>query len=205
MPTTRSAKIAPIRAYWARFSGVESGLAPMSRSTNGRPARTIWTASAGRSTPGSRPIRRIAAAIAAPVWPAVMIASALPFRTRSQPTRIDESFFSRRASAGCSCISMTWLAGTISTFDGSVAGDRRDPRRIADEEDAVLGMRPGVIEGAGHDLGGPVVAAHRVDREANRRGSPLVVIPTRRRQSSRDQVEGASSFGALISRTGRPP
>jgi hypothetical protein len=55
MPTTRSAKIAPIRAYWARFSGDESGFAPMSRSTNGRPARIIWTARAGRSTPGGPP------------------------------------------------------------------------------------------------------------------------------------------------------
>ena len=34
-PRTRSAKIAPIRAYWARFSAVESGLAPMSSRTIG--------------------------------------------------------------------------------------------------------------------------------------------------------------------------
>ena len=32
-PRTRSAKIAPIWAYWARFSAVESGLAPMSSRT----------------------------------------------------------------------------------------------------------------------------------------------------------------------------
>ena len=44
-----------------------------------RPASvTIWTASAGRSTPGSRPSRRTAAAIPAPVWPAVTTASASP-------------------------------------------------------------------------------------------------------------------------------
>ena len=34
-PRTRSAKIAPICAYWTRFSGVESGFAPMSSSTIG--------------------------------------------------------------------------------------------------------------------------------------------------------------------------
>ena len=57
-PSTRSAKIAPIRAYWARFSAVESGLAPMSSRTNGPASVIIWTASAGRSTPGRRPRRR---------------------------------------------------------------------------------------------------------------------------------------------------
>ena len=119
MPSTRSAKIAPIRAYWSRFSGDESGFAPMSSRTKGRPARAIWTASAGRSTPGRRPMRRTAAAIAAPVWPAVTIASARPLRTMSQPTVIDASRFSRRASAGCSSMSMTWLAGTTSTLPGS--------------------------------------------------------------------------------------
>lgn len=30
----------------------------------------------------------------------------------------------------------------------------------------VLGMRPGVIERAGNNLGRPVVTTHRVDREA---------------------------------------
>ena len=54
-PSTCSLKIAPIRAYWARFSGLESGLAPMSRRTSVPPSATSWTARAGRSTPGSRP------------------------------------------------------------------------------------------------------------------------------------------------------
>ena len=126
-PSTRSAKIAPIRAYWTRFSGVESGLAPMSRRTTGPLAVIIWTASAGRSTPGSRPRRRTAAAIPAPVCPAVTTASAWPFLTRSTATRIDESFFSRSASAGCSSMPTTWLAWTIEVFGGSSPAM---PRRI---------------------------------------------------------------------------
>ena len=38
----------------------------MSRKTNGPDFVIIWTANAGRSTPGNRPSRRIAAAIAGP-------------------------------------------------------------------------------------------------------------------------------------------
>ena len=117
-PSTRSEKIAPMRAYWARFSAVESGFAPMSSSTNGLSPPTIWTASAGRSTPRRRPSRRTAAAIPAPVWPAVTTASASPFRTRSVATRIEASFFSRRASAGCSCMPTTSAAWTVRTFAG---------------------------------------------------------------------------------------
>ena len=218
-PTTRSAKIAPIRAYWVRFSGDESGLAPMSRRTKGRPARTIWTARAGRSTPGSRPIRRIAAAIAAPVWPAVTIASALPFRTRSQPTRIEASFFSRRASAGCSCISMTWLAGTISTFGGQ--GRRRSRRSGRDRRRAARDPRGARWRGRARRARSPTGRGRRPSRR--RRGErrralrlPRLSVGPRGRgdapqpsvrgsPSSLARPEGASSFGALISRTGRPP
>ena len=78
-----------MRAYWARFSGVESGFAPMSSSTNGRSVPTIWTASPGRSMPGSVPRISTPAAIPAPVWPAVTIASASPFFTSSVATTIE--------------------------------------------------------------------------------------------------------------------
>src|SRR5829696_3894173 len=123
-PSTRSEKIAPICANWARFSAVESGLAPMSRSTNGLPALTIWIASAGRSTPFRRPSRRTAAAIPAPVWPAVTTASASPRRTRSVATRMVASFFSRSAIAGCSSMPTTWLAWTIRTLGGRSPASR---------------------------------------------------------------------------------
>ena len=120
-PSARSAKSAPMWAYWTRFSGDESGLAPMSSSTRGPVSVTIWIASAGRSTPGARPSRSTAAAMPAPVWPAVITASARPRLTSSQATRIEASFFSRRAIAGCSCISMTWAAASMVTLAGSLA------------------------------------------------------------------------------------
>ena len=44
---------------------------------------------------------------------------------------------------------------------------RADDRLVADQDDPVLGMGPGVIEGAGDDLGRTVIAAHRVDRDAD--------------------------------------
>ena len=166
-PSTRSAKIAPIRAYWTRFSGVESGLAPMSRRTTGPFAVIIWTASAGRSTPGSRPRRRTAAAIPAPVCPAVTTASAWPFLTRSTATRIDESFFSRSASAGCSSMPTTWLDMDDRGVRGKLAGDAADDRLVADEDHPVVGICPGVVERPEDDLGGTVIAAHRVDRDAD--------------------------------------
>ena len=59
----------------------------------------IWTASAGRSTPGTRPSLRTAAAIPAPLWPAVTSASARPCLSRSIATMIDESFFALSAQA----------------------------------------------------------------------------------------------------------
>jgi hypothetical protein len=48
-----------------------------------------------------------------------------------------------------------------------VSGDGADGRLVTDEDDPVLGMGPGVIEGAGDDLSRAVVATHRVDRHAN--------------------------------------
>ena len=45
-----------------------------------------------------------------------------------------------------------------------------DARRIADEQDVVLGMGASVIERARDDLGGAMVAAHRVDGEADPAG-----------------------------------
>ncbi len=125
-PRTRSAKIAPIRAYWARFSAVESGFAPMSRRTIGPASVVIWTARAGRSTPGRRPSRRTAAAM-----PGAGVAGASRGRlrgrcfTRSVATMIVESFFSRRAFAGCSSIPMTSEAWTISTFGGRSPASER--------------------------------------------------------------------------------
>ena len=48
-----------------------------------------------------------------------------------------------------------------------VAGDAPDDRLVADQDDLVLGMGPGVIDRAGDDLGRTMIAAHRVDRDAD--------------------------------------
>ena len=48
-----------------------------------------------------------------------------------------------------------------------VAGDAADRRLVTDEDHPVLGVRPGVVEGARDDLGRTVIAAHRVDRDAD--------------------------------------
>ena len=117
-PRTRSLKIAPMRAYWARFSGVESGLAPMSSSTNGRSVPTIWIARPGRSMPGSVPRIRTPAAMPAPVWPAVTTASASPDLTSSVATTIELRFLRTSARAGCSCIPISSGAWTVRTLAG---------------------------------------------------------------------------------------
>jgi hypothetical protein len=52
-----------------------------------------------------------------------------------------------------------------------LARDLGDPRAVADEQHAILGMGPGVIERAGNDLGRPVVATHGVDRERDPAGA----------------------------------
>ena len=88
----------------------------------------IWTASAGRSTPGSRPDTQDRGRHAGSRVAGGHDASASPLRTRSQATRIEESFFSRSASAGCSSIPMTCEAWTIETFGGSGAGDPAERR-----------------------------------------------------------------------------
>ena len=78
------------------------------------PGTGTGTAIAGRATPLMRPMRSSAAAIVAPVFPALTIASALPSRTSCAQTRIDASFFARTTVAGSS-ISTTSDAPTTST------------------------------------------------------------------------------------------
>ncbi len=50
---------------------------------------------------------------------------------------------------------------------GKLARDPANDRLVTDEEELVLRVRPRMIEGAGHDLRGTVIAAHRVDRDAD--------------------------------------
>ena len=155
-----------MRANWARFSAVESGLAPMSSRTNGRPAEIIWTASAGRSMPGSVPRISLPAAIPAPVWPAVTTASASPALTSSVATTIELRFLRTRARAGCSSIPISSGAWTIARVGGQRAGVGSHDGLVADEDDGVLrGSRARTRGRPGTTSAGAVVAAHRVDRD----------------------------------------
>src|SRR5512146_2396227 len=79
----------PMMPNWSRFSGLTSGLAPMSSTTHEPVAVGNITARAGRSTPRMRPRRNSAVTMAAPVFPAVTKASASPFLTRSMPTAME--------------------------------------------------------------------------------------------------------------------
>ena len=174
-PRTRSLKIEPIRAYWARFSGLESGFAPMSRRTSVPASVISWTARAGRSTPGRRPRRRTAAAIPAPVWPAVTTRvglAALHEVGRDEDRRVLLLAERHRRVL----VHPDDLGGVDDRDVGrELAGDRADRRLVADEDHPVLGVGAGVIEGAGDDLGRAVVAAHRVDRDRH----PAAVIAGR--------------------------
>src|SRR4051812_17612337 len=105
----------PITANWRSHSAVQSTVAPPStRICGARPGTGIGTAIAGRATPLIRPMRNSAAAMAAPVLPALVIASALPSRTSSAATTTDASLRVRTA-AGGSCIATSSDACTTST------------------------------------------------------------------------------------------
>ena len=54
---------------------------------------------------------------------------------------------------------------------GQVPGQAPDVAVVADEDQLDVGMRSGEVEGPGHDLGRAVVAAHRVEGDADHRVS----------------------------------
>jgi len=72
----------------------------------------VGVAIAGRITPGSRPIRSSADAMAAPVLPADTMAIAAPSRTASAARTNEESFFRRTPWAGSSSMAITSAAGS---------------------------------------------------------------------------------------------
>jgi hypothetical protein len=75
-----------------------------------------------------------------------------------------------------------------------------DPFGPSDEDDRVVGMGPGVIEGSRDDLGRAVIAAHGIDRDADRahlgRGC--------RRHGRGRQVPGVDSPAGFSSTASRP-
>ena len=152
-----------------RGCGPSNPASPRCRAGRAGPDRVIiWTARAGRSTPGARPRRRIAAATPAPVWPAVTTASARPVLTRRSRDQDGGVLLARAARARDARASPRpgWRGGR-SRWRERAAGERRGraPRR-----------RPGSPRRTGSprrrrrardDLVRAVVAAHRVDREAD--------------------------------------
>ena len=95
-------------------SGRGSLFAPASMRTNTFVSDGMTAAIPGRSTPGSVRNFICVAATAAPVCPALTIAAASPFFTKSTARLTDESFFRRTASTARSLISTTCVAWTIS-------------------------------------------------------------------------------------------
>ena len=73
----------------------------------------IWVAMAGRSMPSSVLRRYRAMAIRAPVLPADTAADAAPSLTCWMATRIEESFFLRKATSTGSSMATTSVAGTM--------------------------------------------------------------------------------------------
>ena len=162
-------------AYWARLRPVESVVAPMSRSVNGPLSVIIWTASAGRSTPGRRLRFRIADATPAPVWPAVTTASASPSRTRRMQTLMLASRLRRTATAACSSMPTASDAMTMRTCVGQRPVEMgADALLVADEDEVGVVVVAGPVDRAAHDLLGRVVATHGVDRDARSQGVDAV-------------------------------
>src|SRR5438477_4066927 len=105
----------PITAYWRMCSGLASGLAPTSSKKQFLPAAVgMIEPMAGRSMPAIRCRPKSAAAITAPLLPALTKPLARPSSTIVQARTIDEFFFVRTACAGCSSMAITSGASSIS-------------------------------------------------------------------------------------------
>ena len=116
----------------------------------------------GRSTPGSRPMRKSADAIVAPVLPAETMALALPSRTSSAARTSDESFFLRTLAPGSSSIAITSVTATTGRPSG-VAHEFGH----ADEGDVKSQLIDGAL-GARDDLSRSEVTTHRVNGDGQR-------------------------------------
>src|SRR5271155_809348 len=126
--------------------GVHSTLAPESTSTAGaRPLLGIGVAMHGRSTDRSLPIRRSAAAMVAPVLPALTMALAFRSRTSLAHRTSDESFLRRMPCAGSSsmlttsvhatssnpAVSPTWSGGPTRSTGTPMSAAARAPATIS--------------------------------------------------------------------------
>ena len=153
----------------------------------------------GRSTPRRRPRRRTAAAMPAPVWPAVTTASASPLHEVGG----DEDRGALLLAQGESRVLVhpDDLRRVDDAHVGGRGGEAFDDAVVADEEDRVLGVRAGVGDGARDDLGGPW-------------SPPIASTATRTPTARRRRGGGARRPGGLgivavahetVTRTPRPP
>jgi hypothetical protein len=116
MPKRSVASAHPIWANWTNIGAVQSTLAPESmRMVGVEPGTGMTVAMAGRETPGKRPMRNKALAMAAPVLPALTMAQARPSRTASAQRTMEESLFTRTPRPGSSSMPITSLAARMST------------------------------------------------------------------------------------------
>ena len=113
-PSTAALKAAPRKANWTRCWARTSTLAPTSRKSTRLPGTGSCTARAGRCTPFSRRRPKVAAAIAAPVEPALTIASARPSATSAAARTTEASFLARTAATGSSSLPIDSAVGTTS-------------------------------------------------------------------------------------------
>src|ERR1700722_6771115 len=99
----------------------------------------------GRTTPGSRPIRRSADAIVAPVLPADPMALALPSRTNSAARTSEESFFFRTLAAGSSSMAITSVQGKTSRPRGSPISSGTPTRMTESPSSSTAARAPSMI------------------------------------------------------------
>ena len=173
--TRRRAYTLPITPNCSRCCGRHSTLAPTSSSTAGRCRVGIVAASAGRSTPGSMPNAPCAAITVAPVCPALKSAAASPRATglgrhpdrraaacaAAPPTATPPSPTTSGAST------MRTRSRSTSGVPGELGLERRRPADEQHAEIEVAGRRQRAVD----DVARRVVAAHRVDCDADHRGS----------------------------------
>src|SRR4030081_2840899 len=104
----------PISAYWTRCSGLASVLAPTSSRKQFCPVAVgMIDPIAGRSTPGIRCRPKSAAAITAPLLPALTKPLTRPSSTIWMPRTMEDAFLLRTACAGCSSMAITSGASSI--------------------------------------------------------------------------------------------
>src|ERR1700724_1960623 len=136
----------PMTAYCNRCSGLASALAPTSSRKQLRPVDVgIADPIAGRSIPGIRCKPKSAAAITAPLLPALTKPLTRPSSTIWIPRTIEEDFLVRTACAGCRQCSVHL-------------------RLDADKDDLDAELAVG-LDAARHHLVRGEITTHRIERD----------------------------------------